>query len=201
MELPRIQKGVVDSSYYAQDIHGKRLGIIGFGRIGQAIAKRGHFGFGMEIVYHSRQPKAEAKPFNATFCSLHELLRTADFICVTIPLSPETQQLIGVKEFSLMQPHAVFVNIARGPIVDEEALIEALQSRRIYAAGLDVFSQEPLPMTSPILTLSNVVFTPHIGSATGETRYLMAKLAIQNLTAGLLGNTPPNLVKTNTLKS
>jgi phosphogluconate 2-dehydrogenase len=187
-------QGSVPSPYFAQDIHGKSLGIIGFGRIGQALARRGHHGFGMNILYHSRQRKSEASAFNAQFCELDELLSNADFICVTVPLSAETRHLIGTREFNLMHPQTVFVNIARGPVVDEDALINALQTRRIFAAGLDVFAQEPLPMTSPLLKLPNVVLTPHIGSATQETRYIMAKLAIKNLVAGLTGTKPQNLV-------
>ena len=184
----------IDRSLFGTDVHGKRLGIIGYGRIGQAIARRGHFGFDMQIAYWNRRPKAEAETLKARFCGLDELLREADFLCVTVPLTAETDHLIGSREFALMQPNAIFINVARGRVVDEKALISALQHGQIRAAGLDVFEREPLAADSPLLTMSNVVVTPHIGSATQETRRAMAELAVKNLSAGLRGERPADLV-------
>jgi phosphogluconate 2-dehydrogenase len=184
----------IDRFLFGTDIHGKRLGIIGYGRIGQAIARRGHFGFDMQIAYWNRRPKAEAETLKARFCRLDELLREADFLCVTVPLTAETDHLIGAREFALMRPNAIFINVARGRVVDEKALISALQQGQIRAAGLDVFEQEPLAADSPLLTMSNVVATPHIGSATQETRRAMAELAVKNLRAGLRGERPADLV-------
>jgi phosphogluconate 2-dehydrogenase len=117
-----------------------------------------------------------------------------DFICVTLPLTAETEHLIGAREFALMQPTAIFINIARGRVVDEKALVSALKHGQIGAAGLDVFEQEPLATNSPLLTMPNVVATPHIGSATQETHKAMAELAVKNLSAGLRGERPADLV-------
>lgn len=181
--------------HFGSDVHGKTLGIIGMGRIGEALAQRGHFGFGMPLIYHSNSPKpaVEAR-FNARYCSLEQLLQQADFICLTLPLTAQTQGLIGAKEFELMRPESIFINISRGKVVDEGAMIEALQQRKIRAAGLDVFEREPLDHDSPLLQLDNVVATPHIGSATHETREAMARCAVDNLLAALAGQRPANLV-------
>jgi phosphogluconate 2-dehydrogenase len=184
----------IGNTYYGSDVHGKRLGIVGFGRIGQAVARRGHYGFGMRISYFNRSPKPEAEAMHARHCTLDELLSEADFVCVTIPLTAETVHLIGEKEFARMRPSAFFINIARGRIVDEKALIAALQQGRIRGAGLDVFEKEPLPADSPLVTMPNVVATPHIGSATFETRYAMAALAVTNLISALRGERPANPV-------
>lgn len=184
----------VGESVFGTDIHGKRLGVIGFGHIGQAIAKRGYGGFGMEVLYHSRRQLEEAKTFNARFCSLDELLSESDFVVVTVPLSVETTRLIGTRELGLMKPESILINIARGAVVDERALVRALQARQIRAAGLDVFEHEPISMDSPLLNMSNVVLTPHIGSATYETRWAMTELAIKNLVDGLNGKRPHSLV-------
>lgn len=186
-------KGSVTEEIFGTDIHGKRLGILGLGRIGEAIARRGHFGFGMKISYHSRHEKKDLN-FKADYRSLDELLKESDFVVVTIPLSKETKGLLGSREFGLMKKEAIFINIARGPIVDEKALIEVLRDRKIRAAGLDVFDKEPLPMNSPLLELKNVVLTPHIGSATDKTREDMVRLAGSNIQAYFRGETPKNLV-------
>ncbi|WP_097303749.1 2-hydroxyacid dehydrogenase [Pseudomonas chlororaphis] len=181
--------------HFGSDVHGKTLGIIGMGRIGEALAQRGHFGFGMPVIYHSNSPKpAVEQRFDARYCSLPELLQQADFICLTLPLTDQTLGLIGREEFALMRPDSIFINISRGKVVDEQALIEALQQRRIRAAGLDVFEREPLGHDSPLLQLNNVVATPHIGSATFETREAMARCAVDNLLAALAGQRPANLV-------
>ncbi|AVO59449.1 2-hydroxyacid dehydrogenase [Pseudomonas chlororaphis] len=181
--------------HFGSDVHGKTLGIIGMGRIGEALAQRGHFGFGMPVIYHSNSPKpAVEQRFGARYCSLPELLQQADFICLTLPLTDQTLGLIGREEFTLMRPESIFINISRGKVVDEQALIEALQQRQIRAAGLDVFEREPLGHDSPLLQLNNVVATPHIGSATFETREAMARCAVDNLLAALAGQRPANLV-------
>jgi phosphogluconate 2-dehydrogenase len=165
------------------------------GRIGEALAQRGHFGFGMPVIYHSQSPKpAVEQRFNARYRSLPELLQQADFVCLTLPLTAETQGLIGEEQFAQMRPETIFINISRGKVVDEAALIEALRTGRIRAAGLDVFDREPLNQDSPLLQLNNVVATPHIGSATHETREAMARCAVDNLLAALAGERPANLV-------
>lgn len=181
--------------HFGSDVHGKTLGIIGMGRIGEALAQRGHFGFGMPVIYHSHSAKPAVETrFNAQYRSLPELLQHADFICLTLPLTAETEGLIGPREFALMRPESIFINISRGKVVNETALIEALQQRQIRAAGLDVFEREPLEHDSPLLQLHNVVATPHIGSATHETREAMARCAVENLLAALAGERPLNLV-------
>lgn len=182
-------------AHFGSDVHGKTLGIIGMGRIGEALAQRGHFGFGMPVIYHSHSPKpAVEQRFNAQYRSLDELLQQADFICLTLPLTAETERLIGTAEFALMRPQSIFINISRGKVVDEAALIEALRTGQIRAAGLDVFEREPLNHDSPLLQMDNVVATPHMGSATHETREAMARCAVDNLLAALAGERPANLV-------
>ncbi|MET3458210.1 2-hydroxyacid dehydrogenase [Pseudomonas kilonensis] len=181
--------------HFGTDVHGKTLGIIGMGRIGEALAQRGHFGFGMPVLYHSHSPKpAVEQRFNARYCSLETLLRQADFICLTLPLTAETQGLIGAQAFAQMRPESIFINISRGKVVDETALIEALRNKQIRGAGLDVFEREPLNADSPLLQMDNVVATPHMGSATHETREAMARCAVDNLLAALAGERPVNLV-------
>ena len=188
------QKNIGPESF-GTDVHGKTLGIIGMGRIGEALAQRGHFGFGMPVIYHSNSPKpaVEAR-FNARYRSLSELLQEADFVCLTLPLTAKTEGLIGAEQFALMRPESIFINISRGKVVDEAALIKALQQGQIRAAGLDVFVREPLEVDSPLLQLDNVVATPHIGSATVETREAMARCAVDNLLAALAGERPANRV-------
>lgn len=181
--------------HFGSDVHGKTLGIIGMGRIGEAVAQRGHFGFGMPVIYHSHSPKpaVEAR-FNAAYRSLDALLTEADFVCLTVPLTRETEGLIGATQFARMRPETILINIARGKVVDEQALIAALQNGQIRAAGLDVFEQEPVSANSPLLKMSNVVATPHMGSATHETREAMARCAVENLLAALAGERPKDLV-------
>lgn len=192
----------VGPAQFGTDIHGKTLGIIGMGRIGEALAQRGHFGFGMPVIYHSHSPKpAVEQRFNAQYRSLPELLQQADFVCLTLPLTAETEGLIGAEQFALMRPETIFINISRGKVVDESALIRALREGQIRAAGLDVFEREPLNADSPLLHLNNVVATPHIGSATHETREAMATCAVDNLLAALAGERPKNLVNTQAWKS
>ncbi len=187
--------GKIGEDLYGVDIHHKTLGIIGMGRIGKAIAERAHFGFKMKILYHNRSRKLNAEEqLQAEYVSLQKLLQQSDFVCLMAPLSPETVQLIGKQEFSLMKKTAIFVNGARGQMVDEDALVEALKKREICAAGLDVYEKEPVEPNNPLLYMKNVVTLPHIGSATLETRYKMAKLAAENLIKGLQGEIPPSLI-------
>ena len=180
---------------YAMDVHHKTLGIIGMGKIGSLIAKRGHFGFDMDILYHNRTVNLETEEkYNAVFCSLDTLLKESDFVCLMTPLTPETENLIGEREFKLMKKSAIFVNGSRGKTVDEQALIEALRTNEIHGAALDVFQNEPITADHPLLQYPNVVTTPHIGSSTYETELKMARLAVENLEAGLSGKCPKNLV-------
>ena len=190
-------KRTAGQAQFGQDIFGKTLGIIGLGNIGAAIAKRGFYGFNMNILYHNRREKLEvAQQFNAQYRELDALLEQSDFIVVAVDLNIASKALIGAKQFSKMQKHAVFVNIARGSVVDEQALIEALQNQRIFAAGLDVYEKEPL-QESALFQLDNVVTLPHVGSATAETRLKMAELAYQNLVDALENRTPRYLVNEN----
>ncbi|WP_249976468.1 2-hydroxyacid dehydrogenase [Vreelandella olivaria] len=180
---------------FGSDVHGKTLGMVGFGRIGQAVARRGALGFGMRILYSNASPKpALEQELGAQRCELHELLADADFVCVTVPLTAETEHLIGVTELAHMKPSAILVNIARGKVIDEKALIEALEQGVIKAAGLDVFAQEPLSSESPLPRMANVVALPHIGSATHETRDAMAQRAVDNTRLALQGKRPISLV-------
>ncbi|WP_092281763.1 2-hydroxyacid dehydrogenase [Pseudomonas prosekii] len=192
----------VGPAQFGTDVHGKTLGIIGMGRIGEALAQRGHFGFGMPVIYHSHSPKpAVEQLFNAQYRSLPELLQQADFVCLTLPLTAETEGLIGKQQFALMRPETIFINISRGKVVDEAALVEALRSGQIRAAGLDVFEREPLNADSPLMQMNNVVATPHIGSATHETREAMATCAVDNLLMALAGERPVNLVNAGAWKA
>ena len=192
----------IGPAHFGTDVHGKTLGIIGMGRIGEALAQRGHFGFGMPVIYHSHSPKpAVEQRFNAQYRSLPELLQQADFVCLTLPLTAETEGLIGAEQFALMRPETIFINISRGKVVDEAALIEALRTGQIRGAGLDVFEREPLNLDSPLLQMNNVVATPHMGSATHETREAMARCAVDNLLAALAGERPANLVNVRAWKA
>lgn len=187
-------KRTVSTEQFGMDVFGKTLGIIGLGNIGAAIARRGFYGFNMNILYHNRREKIEvAQAFNAQYRDLDQLLQQSDFIVVAVDLNHESQALIGAEQFDLMQKHAVFVNIARGSVVDENALIEALKQNKIFAAGLDVYAKEPL-QNSALFELPNAVTLPHIGSATTETRQKMVKLAYQNLVDALQDRTPRYLV-------
>ena len=194
-------KGKLSPDFFGTDVHHKTLGVIGFGRIGQAVARRGALGFGMKILYSSRNIKPEMdREFGAQYAPVDLLLAQSDFVCVTVQLTPDTSKLIGERELGLMQSHAILINISRGQVVDESALINALQNKVIRGAGLDVFEREPLPNTSPLLGLQNVVLTPHVGSATGETRAAMAHLAVKNLLIGLEGGRPPNAINGDWIK-
>ena len=169
--------------------------MVGFGRIGQAVAKRGALGFGMKVLYSNASPKpAIEQQLGATRRELDDLLAESDFVCVTVPLTAETERLIGAQQFALMKRSAIFINIARGKVVDESALINALENGVIKAAGLDVFEQEPLSASSPLPHMLNVVALPHIGSATHETREAMTQRAVDNTRLALQGKPPISLV-------
>src|SRR5918997_975563 len=176
------------------DVWGRTLGIVGMGRIGQAVARRAR-GFGMEILYHNSYRNEDAEnELAARYLGLEDLLRESDFVSVHTPLTEETRHLIGGRELDLMKPTAVLVNTSRGPVVDEVSLADALESRRIFAAGLDVYEEEP-KVHPKLLELENVVLAPHIGSASMETRDRMATLAAENLRAVLRGEQPKTPVE------
>ena len=185
----------VGEELFGWDVHGKTLGILGFGRIGQALARRAALGFGMPVLYHSRRPVdvANALPElsgKVVQTPLDELLKRADIVAAVLPLSNETRGLMGTREFGLMKPGAIFINGARGAIVQEEALLDALNHGTLRAAGLDVFATEPLPLDSPLRVHPRVTALPHVGSATFETRHAMAVLATTNLLHALAGEGP-----------
>ncbi|QIK12005.1 glyoxylate/hydroxypyruvate reductase GhrB [Leclercia sp. 29361] len=185
----------IGPDWFGTDVHGKTLGIVGMGRIGLALAQRAHFGFNMPILYNARRQHKEAEErFNARYCDLDTLLQEADFVCLILPLTDETHHLMGKAQFEKMKKSAIFINAGRGPVVDEQALIAALKNGEIHAAGLDVFEQEPLPRSSELLQMPNVVALPHIGSATHETRYNMAACAVDNLIDALQGKVDKNCV-------
>ncbi len=173
-----------------KDVHGATLGIVGMGRIGGAIAARAA-GFGMPVIYHNRSPSADAG--SATFCSMDELLAQADFIMLVVPYNSDTHHLINAQRIAQMKPDAVLINIARGGVVDDTALIAAMKHGHLHSAGLDVFEGEPA-LNRDFLTLPNVVLTPHIASSSEATRRAMAQLAINNCLAVLADNPAMNRV-------
>lgn len=183
-------KSTVGLTEFGQDIFGKTLGIIGLGHIGAAIARRGFYGFNMNILYHNRRENKElAQSLNAQYCDLKSLLQQSDYVVLAVDLNAESKALIGVDELELMQSHAILINISRGSVIDEQALVGALRAKKIFAAGLDVYEKEPL-QTSDLFQLDNVVTLPHIGSATVETRKKMALIAYENLVLVLEGKMP-----------
>lgn len=187
--------------FLGREVTGKTLGIIGLGEIGKAVARRAK-GFKMRILYNNRSriDASEEKELGVEYTDLQKLLAEADFVSLHVPLTGETRHLIGREAFSLMKPTAYIINTSRGPVVDEQALLEALLSRTISGAGLDVYENEPA-LTPGLTELSNVVLLPHIGSGTLETRIKMASMAAENLIAGLSGNVPPNLVNPEVLQN
>jgi glyoxylate/hydroxypyruvate/2-ketogluconate reductase len=184
------------------DIHGATLGVLGMGRIGAAIARRGHLGFGMPVLYHnrSRLPAEQEAPLGAQWVEKDELLRRADHLVIVVPYSPSSHHMVAERELALMKPTATLTNIARGGVVDDAALARALQAGQLAAAGLDVFEGEP-QVHPALLACSNVVLTPHIASATVATRRAMSHLAVDNLIAALTGGTPPTALNPEVLKS
>jgi len=184
------------------DVHHATLGIVGSGRIGMEMAKRAR-GFDMKVLYYDvvqRKPEEEKALGLEYVPSLRALLSRADFISLHIPLIPETHHLISTAEFEAMKPTAILVNTSRGPVIDQKALYQALKSRRIFAAALDVTEVEPIPMDDPLLTLDNIIIAPHIASASVATRTKMATMAAANLVAGLKGEMPPNCVNPEALR-
>ncbi|WP_420858352.1 2-hydroxyacid dehydrogenase [Marivivens marinus] len=184
--------GFGPKSMLGTHVTGKVLGVVGMGRIGQAVARRGHFGFGMEVLYYNRSPKAVDFPARQVD-SLHELMGTADFVVVTVPGGAETTRLINAAALAAMKPTGIFVNIARGEVVDEAALIEVLEAGRIAGAGLDVYEKEP-HVPERLRALENCVLLPHLGSATVETRQAMGQMALDNILAWDDGRDPPQRV-------
>jgi phosphogluconate 2-dehydrogenase len=185
----------IGEDLFGHDVHGKTLGLLGFGRIGQAVARRAALGFGMPVLYHARRPvdlaaQAPALLGRAEHVPLANLLARADIVVALLPLSESTRGLVDAKAFSAMKPGAIFINGGRGATVVEEDLLAALDHGTLRAAGLDVFATEPLPLASPLRTHPRVTPLPHIGSATHGTRHAMARLAVTNLLQALAGEKP-----------
>jgi len=180
--------------FLGSDVNGKTLGIIGLGRIGKALVKRAK-GFDMKIIYYDiDRDESFEKSYGVSFQSLKDLLKEADFVSVNVPLTQNTYHLIGEKEISLMKKTAFLVNTSRGAVIDENNLYTALKNKLIAGAALDVFEKEPIDPENPLLRLDNIIVTPHIASASIETRKNMAIMAAKNLVAALRGEEPPNLV-------
>ncbi|MFJ7825877.1 2-hydroxyacid dehydrogenase [Psychrobacillus sp. NPDC096623] len=180
--------------YTGMDIFGATLGIVGMGRIGEAVARRAK-GFDMNVLYHNRSRKLDAEEtYGFTYAELDELLKQSDFVILLTPLTPETKGLIGERELNLMKESAAIINVARGGIVDEQALYDALVSKKIWAAGMDVFEQEPVPIDHPLLTLPNVTMSPHIGSASIRTRLAMMQMNAKDIEAVLESREPQNRI-------
>ncbi len=175
------------------DVHGATLGLIGFGRIGQAMARRAR-GFDMRVLYYDPSAPQSEPALNATAANLETVLRQSDFVSLHTPLTPETRGLMNRERLAAMKPTAILINTARGPIVDAGALYEALAEHRIFAAALDVTDPEPIPADSPLLALDNLIVVPHIASASVATRQKMSLMAAKNLIAGLTGEPLPNCV-------
>jgi len=182
------------SLFLGSDLYGKTLGIIGMGRIGQAVARRAR-GFGMNIIYYNRHrlSKETEEKYSAKYVGLDELFQKADIISLHTPATPETYHMVDERRLSLMRPDAYIINTARGSVIDEKALFNALKERKIKGAGLDVYENEPA-LTPGLAELDNVVLLPHIGSATKETREAMSVMVCENVDAALSGKIPPNLV-------
>ncbi|MCP2519494.1 D-glycerate dehydrogenase [Candidatus Aminicenantes bacterium AC-335-B20] len=187
-------KGWSLTLFLGKEIFGKKLGIIGLGRIGKAVAKRAK-GFNMEVFYYDikRIPEREEKELNVSYLSLDELLRNSDIVTIHTSLNETSYHLISAEKIKLLKKDAILVNVARGPVIDEEALATALEEGKIWGAGLDVYENEP-QINEKLLKLENVILLPHIGSATEETRYKMAMTAAENLLLALHGKKPKNLV-------
>jgi lactate dehydrogenase-like 2-hydroxyacid dehydrogenase len=180
--------------FLGYDVHHKVLGICGLGRIGQGVARRAQ-GFRMQILYTDmvRAGPSVEKDLTVRFVDKRTLLTESDFVTLHVPLGPETTHYISTAELALMKPNAILINASRGPVVDEKALVQVLREGKIAGAGLDVYEREP-EVEPELLQMKNVVLAPHIASASYETRLRMAKMAAENLVAGLTGKRPPNLV-------
>ena len=193
-------KSSIGPQLFGVDVQGKTLGIVGLGRIGGAVARRAALGFNMKVLYTNRSANEEAEQrYHARRVELDELLATSDFVCLQVPLSRETHHMIGAAELRKMKRSAILINASRGPTVDEQALIDALNAGTIHGAGLDVFETEPVDPASPLLQMKNVVALPHIGSATHETRHAMARCAAENLVGALDGTLANNIVNRDVL--
>jgi glyoxylate reductase len=175
------------------ELKGATLGLIGFGRIGKAMARRAA-GFDMRVIYYDPNEKKPERDLKVTRVDFETLLAESDFISLHTPLTPDTRHMIDSEAFSKMKPGAVLINTSRGPVVDPDALYEALKERRIFGAGLDVTEPEPIPLDSPLLKLDNIVIVPHIASASTTSRNMMSWMAAQNLIAGLKRERLPNCV-------
>ena len=176
------------------DIFGATLGIVGMGRIGQSVARRAS-GFNMTILYYSRtRNETIENELDVKHVDLHTLLRESDIVTLHVPLNSETHHLISKEEFEIMKEDSILVNTSRGKVVDESALYDALKEGHIGSAGLDVFQEEPISKDSPLLGLHNIVISPHVGSASKNTRAIMSRMCAENLIAALDGNMPPNIV-------
>jgi len=183
-----------------RDVHSSTLGLIGFGAIGQAMARRA-MGFGMRVLYlkhrsGKRKPKLDARLAGATGVSLSRLLSQSDYVSIHVPLTPKTRRMIGAREFALMKPGSILINTARGPVVDQSAMVAALKSGRLAGAGLDVTDPEPIARRDPLLRLDNVVITPHIGSASIAARARMAAIAVDNILDVFAGRLPRRCANT-----
>lgn len=193
-----VKKGLwkvkTDVNYYGLNIHHKKLGIIGMGRIGEDLAKRAKLGFLMDVSYHNRRKKPELEEENIRWKPLDELLQDSDFIVMLTPLTEETKNMIDETKFKQMKNTAIFINMSRGATVDEKALYNALKNNEIYAAASDVFVLEPVNSDNPLLQLDNFTASPHIGSATHETRNDMVQLAAENLIEVLINGQLQNVV-------
>jgi len=176
------------------EVHSSTLGIIGMGNIGAQVARRAQ-GFDMKVLYHNRnrKPDVEAE-LGVSYATLDDLLRESDYVTLNVPLTPETKNLIGRRELQLMKPTAILVNLARGGVIDHDALVEALKRNWIAVAALDVTEPEPLPRDHPLLKMDNLIIAPHLGSATIQTREEMARLSVDNLKAGLAGQPLPHRI-------
>lgn len=185
-----------NDDFFGKDVHHSTLGIVGMGRIGEEIVRRASLGFNMNVIYNNRNPRPDLEQkYGVQFSEKESLLEQADFVLVMLPLSDATYHFMGEKEFGLMKKSSFFFNCSRGEIVDEKALIKALQDGTISGAGLDVYEVEPVDKENPLLKMNNVVTLPHMGSATRKARFDMAMKAAENLVAGVMGQKPPDLVK------
>ncbi|NLP65656.1 NAD(P)-dependent oxidoreductase [Paraburkholderia sacchari] len=188
-------KASIGPAQFGVDVQGKTIGIVGLGRIGGALARRAALGFNMKVIYTNRSANEVAeRDYCARRVELDELLASADFVCLQVPLTDATRHMIGTEQLRKMKKSAILINASRGATVDEKALIAALEAGTIHGAGLDVFEQEPIDPASPLLRMPNVVALPHIGSATHETRHAMARCAAENLVAALAGTLDRNIV-------
>lgn len=201
--IPELDKYVKDGNWklkdyetlFGVDVHHSTIGIIGMGRIGEALAKRAKLGFDAEVIYYNRNRKLDVEEkLGVRYCNFKELLGKSDFVVLMTPLTSETYHLMDFQEFNMMKKTAIFINTSRGKTINEKALIEALKNKTILGAGLDVFDVEPVAHDNELLKMSNVVTLPHLGSATEKTSFDMAMLAAENLVKALLEGNPPNIV-------